>query len=930
MPRPSEEPSRLQQAVSFYRECYEADNRELGLWNVFRDKHWHLHFMAGKEEIVTEAMPRVPIDGDLAEAAVKSQKMYQRERSLLYTSCYIAGNVREAGRKRVICAPLLYYGARLESDGGDWFLRIDASEENLNVPLLRWLRDRADIEATDLALLPDLDSETFGRAGPGMIAPWLRTISPDIDCLGLFKFPELTKSDALRQVAENGPVDSLSVHAASAMVLVAKSPNTRGVLHELAHTVQAEASRTVLADMLGDGSSIVGTAMPSNPDEVPGLLNGAQEKALASAADNSVSLIIGPPGTGKSYTIAAIAIDRLAHGESVLIVSNTEQAVDVVGQKISDNLSVSDCVVRAGRGDYLREFKRYVDDLLHGIGDPELEAGHARELAGTAHALGRQLKRLEGKVNRRLARSLSWGKALSHDLDKSGFLRNTWRRFIEYRVLRSLHPWELIEKIQELRAQRENVVSDLIDARHLAQRWAELNANRSTFVSFSKGIRARASSRQKAMFDSIDFRVLLKAFPIWLCSLDALHKVLPLRPGIFDLLIIDEATQCNIATCLPALYRARRVVVVGDPKQLRHVSFLSRTREKRAVENNCSSETAEALLSYRDNSILDLVNQTVASQENVVFLDEHYRGKPDLIGFSNKHFYQSALRIMSERPDHDATKALEIVSVEGRRNKRGINGQEADAVLEKIAVLVEKAAESGLNVAPSIGVLSPFREQAAHLERAIRKRFSLEIIERHGLRAGTAYAFQGEERDIMLLSFTVDGDTGASALTYLNRPDVFNVSITRARERSYLFCSVEPDSLKAGSLFRSYLEFVRDGASEARPRTSDLSFDAFQEEVCEWLLATGISIWKGYTVAGFQMDIVRRQGAQTLAIDLIGFPGELADFHRLERFCLFQRAGLQVYPLTYGSWRLADDRCKAEILGLLEREALPNQPSVGA
>lgn len=909
----SNEP-RLQQYISFFRECYEADNRELGLWNVFRDKHWHLWFPRDHEELINGAMPRIPVAPDVAEAAYKSQRLYERERSLLYTSCYVAGNVQEAGRKRVICAPLLIYEAHLLEEDGDWYLHIDPNDENINYPLVRWLRDRSGNEDPEPTL--DLAGETLGQAGPSAIAPWLESLLPEIDCLELFRFPVLKAADTLDAAAEKGVSGKLSVHAASAMVLVARSPNTRGILHELSLLEDTKRTSNAMAQLLTGSADRFHPGPASNPEEVPGLLNAAQERALQLAAENSLSLVVGPPGTGKSYTIAAMAIDRMAHGESVLIVSNTEQAVDVVGQKITDNLSVSDCVVRAGRGDYLREFKRYVDDLLHGLTLADDSTERARALTKEAKSIGKRLAGLERDYERRCRRSLSWGRTLAEGGD--GLFRRFHKRYVHYRIRNGEHHWELISEIMRLQERREEVVSELIDARHQIQRYAQLGTQREMFVAFSKGIRARASSRQQAMFDAIDMKVLLKAFPIWLCSLESLHKVLPLDPAMFDLLIIDEATQCDVASCLPAMHRAERAIVVGDPKQLRHVSFLSRERERKALERSGLERIATRDLSHRDNSILDLVNQALSGQDQLVLLDEHYRGKPSLIEFSNQHFYKSALRIMSERPDHGETQSLKTVAVSGSRDKRGVNRKEADAVIELANSLIEDDAERGRAYSRSIGILSPFREQAAHLGRLIERRFSAEVIEAHKLRSGTAYAFQGDERDIMLLSFAVDDDVSGGAIGYLNRADMFNVAITRARDEAYLFHSLEPTSLKPDSLLRLYLEFADDAGGNSQEILKQAAVDGFLKEVSAWLISQGVTVWSGYSVAGFGMDIVCKHGDRMLAIDLIGFPGELTHYHNLERLQLFQRANLSVYPLSFGSWKVSRERCERDLNRLLK------------
>ena len=136
---------------------------------------------------------------------------------------------------------------------------------------------------------------------------------------------------------------------------------------------------------------------------------------------------------------------------------------------------------------------------------------------------------------------------------------------------------------------------------------------------------------------------------------------MPLIPEMFDLAIIDEATQCDIASCLPILQRAKRVAIVGDPKQLRHVSFLARSKQAiLATKEGLSAEVADQL-NYRSKSILDLAEETITEQQRVQFLDEHYRSRPDIIQFSNRHFYNSSLRIMTQNPELVRFRNIQVI-----------------------------------------------------------------------------------------------------------------------------------------------------------------------------------------------------------------------------------------------------------------------------
>jgi superfamily I DNA and/or RNA helicase len=165
-----------------------------------------------------------------------------------------------------------------------------------------------------------------------------------------------------------------------------------------------------------------------------------------------------------------------------------------------------------------------------------------------------------------------------------------------------------------------------------------------------------------------------------------LSNVLPLKPELFDYVIIDEATQCDIATCIPALQRARNTVIVGDPKQLRHVSFLSKSIQH-SLQQKYELNNSE-VFDYREKSILDVAFESIESQDSVSFLHEHFRSTPQIIGFSNRYFYNDSLKIMTSLPDHQISESVKYFPVNGSRNKKGINETEANEIINKVSEIV--------------------------------------------------------------------------------------------------------------------------------------------------------------------------------------------------------------------------------------------------
>ena len=175
----------------------------------------------------------------------------------------------------------------------------------------------------------------------------------------------------------------------------------------------------------------------------------------------------------------------------------------------------------------------------------------------------------------------------------------------------------------------------------------------------------------------------------------------------------------------------------------------------------CIRDRREAW-SYRDNSVLDLVGLQLASQEAVVFLDEHFRSRPALIRFSNELFYDQRLRVMKERPGFDACDSLQLLRIEGQRGRNGANEAEVERVLELIAAHLAEYRGSPLK--PSIGVLSPFRDQVERIRLRIGETLPLEQLREFRLLVDTPYGFQGEERDLMILSFAIDRASSLSLI----------------------------------------------------------------------------------------------------------------------------------------------------------------------
>lgn len=668
----------------------------------------------------------------------------------------------------------------------------------------------------------------------------------------------------------------------------------------------------------------------STPYALPAPLNQAQIQALSSAAREPLSLVSGPPGTGKSYTLAALALDRYLNNETVLVIAPTQQAASVISEKLKKDMGMEEGIIDMGRyRNLLPAIKKQFDTLLKGQKNSTSAVSPTscwEKLSSLIQTEKKQREQLEQRARHALRISRLFARNEKRTLP-------LWQRWLRmplarWAVKHSVRHWEMLDDLNILQRQREIASRDYFNAKRAADVHNLLARHRDTFVRY-RDLLNKGSMQIQNFFEPGNMRLLLEAFPIWVMTLNDLHRVLPLTCELFDILVIDEATQSDIASALPAFQRCRRAVVTGDSCQLRHISFLSRSQEQAIYQQHGLDATDFPKWSYRDNSLLDLAERQIQTQNAVSFLDEHFRSRPELIRFSNRMFYDGRIKIMKERPplpdlskgaSHHSTlnSAIVLERPSGSKQPGQANASEVDRVMELLKAHIERYRSAPHK--PSIGVLSPFRAQVDAIRSRVFQQIPSAFIKDLNIRVATPYGFQGEERDIMILSFAIDAQSKQTS-SYLNRPDVFNVAITRAKEHQIVLFSGDEHLLPAQNLLHQYLLDIQLPPPNAESGFMDTVVvnavpprSHFQHQVMSALEAHGVRTWGSYPVAGQLIDIICCRDKRMLAIDLIGYPGPDESYVGIERYQLLTRAGLEMIPLSYGIWQVDQESAINAIL----------------
>lgn len=471
------------------------------------------------------------------------------------------------------------------------------------------------------------------------------------------------------------------------------------------------------------------------------------------------------------------------------------------------------------------------------------------------------------------------------------------------------------EQIRMLKRKQRNLAVDILKGkrREALKGLLRDQTKRQRLIVHTKSLVERKKNLQNRLLEGEDFRPLMEAFPCWCVTTYAISGSLPMKPGLFDVAIIDEASQCDIASCFPVLFRAKKAVIVGDDKQLPHLSFLEKAKEQSFLSQYGIPDKYQLMWRFRTNSMFDLANYY---SMNPVLLDEHFRSLPPVIDFSNQEFYGGRMRLM--RKNSNETKVLELVHVpEGKVDFDATrNLPEVEAVVSKLQELIIEDERKNPENPVSIGIISPFRAQVDQLKISVARVLSEHMIRKHRIEIGTAHTFQGDERDIMLISWAFANNSFPQSLTFLQKPNLFNVAITRARYRMINFISKDPRELPDGML-RSYLNYIQEyGMRQQAILNNEIDENiyknSFEKEVAQCIRDLGHKVQAGVEIAGFSLDLLVND---KIAIEIDG----VEDQKRLsttnsKKQAILERSGYKINRITFREWFYSPKACLDRVL----------------
>lgn len=538
--------------------------------------------------------------------------------------------------------------------------------------------------------------------------------------------------------------------------------------------------------------------------------NNSQYKAVKSAMENQISVIQGPPGTGKTQTILNIIANILMRGKTVQIVSNNNSATENVYEKLSSpRYNLGFIVAALGSSKNKKFFVENQDGsypdfsswkmeenaraLLERISEQSLQLktvfDKQERLASLRQEISQLLTELEyfnqyaeesevNTKNIKCKKNLSskawmilWQECqMISEKEKAIGLLFKIEAFFKYGIV----DWnfykqdigKIITTFQAMyyRAKKEELSAEIADIEEylncINKNLVDDLCSQSMFALKDRLVRKYGANGNRKIFSEDDLwkepYEVLTEYPVILST--TFSSTSSLNPDVmYDYLIMDEASQVDVATGALVLSCAKNVVIVGDTKQLPNVVTDDIKDMANAVFDTFNINEGYRYTKSFLQSVLDVMPNVTQT-----LLREHYRCHPKIINFCNQKFYRGELIVMTT--DQGESDVLSVVkTVEGNHARNHYSQRQIDVIKNEIIPKYDLNPEE-------TGIIAPYKNQVKALNKEISD-----------IDAATVHKFQGKEKDNIIIS-TVDDEIS----DFADDPYLINVAVSRAKKKLML------------------------------------------------------------------------------------------------------------------------------------------------
>jgi len=512
-------------------------------------------------------------------------------------------------------------------------------------------------------------------------------------------------------------------------------------------------------------------------------INLDQLLAINNAMKYPVAYIQGPPGTGKTSTIVNTIITAFFNEKTVLFTSYNNHPIDGVFDKLTTfyykGKPIYLPVIRLGNREKVKEALKYIKEICEKTKDITVFKNtldkNREDRIKRAKKLSDILRRYEetldlkerndtisrlweyNKRSKAVAQMLPFQADLEGQLNKVNQRMKDIGGFDEEETIRLLDDDEeefrkylYYTSVKYIKRIHEPKNTDLMD------------------IVFLDNDEEQVKQFNKYLSKEENIKKFQRIFPIVITTCISAHKIGEPK-SCFDMVIMDEASQCNTAVSLVPILRGKSLMLVGDPQQLSPVILLDEVVNQKLRKKYMVTEEYD----YCRNSVYKTFLACDAVSDEIL-LHYHYRCNKQIIEFNNKKYYNSKLDIKTSSTESEPLVYFEI------ENSRTNYKNTAPAEVEQIVKYAK------MNRDKSIGVITPFVSQKEEIENCLKENRLGHIT------CGTVHAFQGDEKDVVLFSTAITDKTQMGTYEWLkNNQELINVATSRAKEKLIVLCSTK-------------------------------------------------------------------------------------------------------------------------------------------
>lgn len=553
--------------------------------------------------------------------------------------------------------------------------------------------------------------------------------------------------------------------------------------------------------------------------------NLSQSNALQEALQSKISIIEGPPGTGKTQTILNILANlTVMQGKTVAVVSGNNAAVANVREKLERegyHFFVADLGNQKNKEQFFKNPPSWdVSDWRSE--QPVTEIMRVITKLDKSIRYLMELDRERAILKQKLAEYLLEQKHFEHfyaqkdvqDLGKISFYKQTPERILDFMKDsflavelgiddNLLYKFKLFFKhgftrFKLMKNQGQDVMLnyqrqfyvlkvkkleskiDAIEHEMNAQSYQRLMDEHQKYSTqlFRHKLyekyhdRPQLNCDEKSYVNRKHFRTFMEHYPVVLSTTHSLRKSIPAN-YLFDYCIIDEASQVDLLTAALALSSCKRAIIVGDTKQLPQIT----DGEIKKLVNQELIDRGNEAYDYFQHNILSSMLYLYGDSIPKVMLREHYRCHPRIIEFCNKKYYNGELIVFTRDTETDSPLMI-YGTAEGNHMRDGRKGKFNQRELDVIEQEIIKGSVNQTTTGHTdIGIVTPYRHQA---NKASQQFYSL-------AESDTIHKYQGREKPIMIMSTVLDQTrSGKMGMKFVNDPCKINVAVSRAQNQFIL------------------------------------------------------------------------------------------------------------------------------------------------